>query len=333
MRITRDTLLKAAKDWTAARLRQDRNVVCVYLTGSLLQDEPLLGGTTDIDLVFVHPNDPEKPREIVRLTEDVHIDVAHLSQNVFHQPRHLRADAWVGSYLCSSPLVLHDTQHWFEFTQASVFSQFFRPENVLERARPAADSARQTWLELHSLTGTPSPADRWAYLKALENAANAIALLNGAPLTERRFLLNYPQRAQAVQHPGLAGGLVDLFTAQMPDGETWAAWHKDWEAAFTAAGQAADFPPRLHPGRRNYYARAMDALFKDQPAAALWLLLRTWTLAVVNLGETAPSAGYKDACAACGLDGAEFSRRLEELDAYLDAVEETLDIWAQKNGV
>jgi len=141
------------------------------------------------------------------------------------------------------------------------------------------------------------------------------------------------QRAQAVQHPGLAGGLVDLFTAQMPDGETWAAWHKDWEAAFTAAGQAADFPPRLHPGRRNYYARAMEALFKDQPAAALWLLLRTWTLAVVTLGEAAPSAGYEDACAACGLDGAEFSRRLEELDAYLDAVEETLDIWAQKNGV
>jgi hypothetical protein len=308
MRITRETLLKAAKDWTAARLRQDRNVVCVYLTGSLLGEEPLLGGTTDIDLIFVHPNDPEKPREIVRLTDDVHIDVAHLSQSVFHQPRHLRLDAWVGSYLCAGPLMLHDTQHWFEFTQASAFSQFFRPENVMERSRPAADAARQTWLELHSLTGAPDAHARWAYLKALENAANAIAVLNGPPLTERRFLLQFPQRAQAVGRPGLAGGLVDLFMPEKPDAETWQMW-------------------------QLYYERAADALFSDHPEAAVWMLLRTWTLTLTSLPEDSSLLiAWENACLSCGLGGSEFNHRLASLDTYLDSVEETLDIWAQQNG-
>ena len=251
--------------WTAARLRQDRNVVCVYLTGSLLSEEPLLGGTTDIDLIFVHPNDPEKPREIVRLTDEVHLDVAHLSQSVFHQPRHLRLDAWVGSYLCAGPLMLHDTQHWFEFTQASAFSQFFRPENVMERSRPAADAARQTWLELHSLTGAPDAHARWAYLKALENAANAIAVLNGPPLTERRFLLQFPQRAQTVGRPGLAGGLVDLFMPEKPDAETWQMWLENWRTAFNAASQLPDFPPRLHPCRQRYYERARGCPVQRSP--------------------------------------------------------------------
>lgn len=334
MRITRETLLKAAKDWTAARLRQDRSVVCVYLTGSLLQEEPLLGGTTDIDLVFVHPNEPEKPREIVRLTDDVHIDVAHLSQSVFHQPRHLRVDAWVGSYLCAGPVMLHDTQHWFEFTQASAFSQFFRPENVMERARPAAESARQAWLELHSLTDAPDAAARWTYLKALENAANAIALLNGPPLTERRFLLNFPGRAAAVNRPGLAGGLVDLFLPQVPEAEIWKIWLENWKKAYTAASQLTSVLPRLHPCRLRYYERSADALFTDQPGAAAWMLLRTWTLALLNLPQGNPHfAAWEEACRTCGLGESDFSHRLADLDVYLDSVEETLDIWAQANGV
>lgn len=334
MRITRETLLKAAKDWTAARLRQDRSVVCVYLTGSLLQEEPLLGGTTDIDLVFVHPNEPEKPREIVRLTDDVHIDVAHLSQGLFHQPRHLRVDAWVGSYLCAGPVMLHDTQHWFEFTQASAFSQFFRPENVMERSRPATEAARQAWLELHSLTAAPDAAARWSYLKALENAANAIAVLNGPPLTERRFLLNFPGRAAAVSRPGLAGGLVDLFLPQVPDGETWKIWLENWKKAYTAASQLSSVLPRLHPCRLRYYERAAEALFADQPGAAAWMLLRTWTLALLNLpAENSHLAAWEEACRMCGLGEDEFSHRLAALDVYLDSVEETLDIWAQANGV
>ena len=229
MRITRETLLKLARDTAAQRVRQTARGL--HLPDRLAAQRGAAAGWHNRYRPDLRPstNDPEKPREMVRLTDEVHLDIAHLSQSIFHQPRHLRLGCLARArYLCSHPLVLHDTHHWFEFTQASAFSQFFRPENVMERSRPAADAARQTWLELHSLTGAPDAHARWAYLKALENAANAIAVLNGPPLTERRFMLQFPQRAQTLGRPGLAGGLVDLYMPEKPDAETWQMWLENW---------------------------------------------------------------------------------------------------------
>ncbi len=54
MRITPEILQKLARDTVAQRTRSDRDVVAVYLQGSLLRDDPLLGGTADIDLFFIH---------------------------------------------------------------------------------------------------------------------------------------------------------------------------------------------------------------------------------------------------------------------------------------
>ena len=63
------------------------------------------------------------------------------------------------------------------------------------------------------------------------------------------------------------------------------------------------------------------------------MLLRTWTLALTSLPEDSSLlTAWEGACQSCGLGGAEFSHRLASLDTYLDSVEETLDIWAQKNG-
>ncbi|MFN7037533.1 MAG: hypothetical protein ACK4SN_14335, partial [Bellilinea sp.] len=114
MRITLEALHKAARESAERYARRDRSLVCIYLTGSLLGDEPLLGGTTDIDLIFVHTTLPPYGREIVRLTDEIHLDIAHLPQSVFQQPRRLRADTWIGSFLCANPIPLHDLGHWFE---------------------------------------------------------------------------------------------------------------------------------------------------------------------------------------------------------------------------
>ena len=53
MRINSEMLIKTARDHVAKRLRQPNDIVAVYLTGSDTSEEPLLGGTTDIDMVFV----------------------------------------------------------------------------------------------------------------------------------------------------------------------------------------------------------------------------------------------------------------------------------------
>ena len=147
MRINRDTLLGIANDTVAQRVRQDHGILSAYLCGSLLGDHFLLGGSADIDLVFIHIDLPPVGREIQRLTDDVHLDIAHYSQKDFREPRRLRQHAWLGPTIFSCRL-LHDPQHFMHFTQASVRGQFERPDHVLERARPQSAHARQVWVEL-----------------------------------------------------------------------------------------------------------------------------------------------------------------------------------------
>ncbi|HMD89737.1 MAG TPA: hypothetical protein VKF38_11295 [Anaerolineaceae bacterium] len=334
MRITRETLTKAARDFAKQRSQSDRRLVCIYLTGSLLEEEPLLGGTTDIDLVVVHDDEPPINREIVRLTDEVHIDVAHRSAADYRQPRHLRLDPWLGAFLCQNPIVLYDTQHWFEFTQAGVCAQFYQPDYVLQRARPLAESARQKWMELHNAEYNPGPIKLLAYLKALENAANSIACLNGVPLTERRFMVNFPDRAQAIQRPGLSAGLLDLFLNQPISDEDWLAWLKNWKIALKTASQMENCPPRIHPCRELYYERAIETLKTDNLGSAMWILLRTWTLALLCLANNESSnQAWQKACQKLALDETQFEPRIVALDAYLDSVEEALDVWSAQMGI
>lgn len=329
MRITRDTLLKAARDSAAQRARVGRDILCIYLTGSLTTEQPLLGGVTDIDLIVVHSSEPAVEREVVRLTDEVSLDIAHYPQHIYQRPRLLRSDAWIGSFLAEDPLPLYDVAHWFEFTQASAAAQFYEPENVIQRARPLAESARQGWLALEG--AAVAPQSLRAYLKVLEQAGNAVACLSGAPLTERRFMLHLPERAGAIGRPGLADGLADLFTPSEPlNADQWNELHAAWQAALGAAAALPDAPVRLHPARRLYYERAAAALQEEQPAAALWIMLRTWTLALL---AGAPDAGWMDACRLLELNEAHFERRLASLDGYLDGVEEAHDEYIRTNGI
>lgn len=334
MRITRETLLKLARDTVQLQLQRDRRLVCIYLTGSLLIEEPLLGGTTDIDLIFVHDSEPLIEREIVRMSDEVHLDIAHYSQMVFHQPRHLRVDPWIGPFLCQNPIILHDSHHWFEFTQAAVCAQFKQPEYVYQRARVLSDQARQGWLSLHLGSVEGDTKRVLAYLYALENAANAVASFNGPPLTERRLMLQLGPRAEAAGRPGLAGGLVDLITADSVSPDEWHAWQTAWSDALSAAGRLEAHPARLDPHRKQYYTRAAASLWDSSPEAALWIALRTWTLALDCLEESTPGfVIWQDACRSLKLDKSSFPERLEQMDAYIDGVEETLDQWAREYGI
>jgi hypothetical protein len=142
-------MLRLARDTAAIRANEDHSIVCIYVTGSVVTEEPFIGGTTDIDLFIVHTGQPVVSREVRYLSDDVTLDIAHIDQILFQQPRRLRANAWLGPFLCAKPKVLYDTHHWFEFTEASVAAQFYRPEYALERALPMAAAARQTWMKNH----------------------------------------------------------------------------------------------------------------------------------------------------------------------------------------
>lgn len=337
MRLTRETLIKIARETASQRARVSRRLVCIYLTGSVLGDSPLLGGTTDIDLIMIHDSEPAQPREIVRLSDEIHLDISHYPQSLFHQPRHLRVDPWLGPFIYSKPMVLHDTQHWFDFIQAATGAQFFQPDYVFQRASNMAQAARQAWMDLALNSDSPHPKRVHDFLKVLENAGNALVCLTdeGKPLAERRFLLQFPLRVQALDQPELISELTHLV---IPDPtvleETWPTWLENWGLAYRAAGKREDVPAHIHPARHLYYERAANAVWDENPDAAAWLLLRSWSLAAGYLDADDPAClAWQAACLQAGLDEEHFESRLQAADLFLDHIEETLDNWGRSNGV
>lgn len=334
MRINRQTLLKIAEDTVTQRARQDRSILSAYLSGALLSEEDcLLGGTADIDLTFVHLDAPPVEREVQRLTDEVHLDIAHYDQRDFRQARNLRLHPWLGPtiYACK---VLYDPQHFMDFTQASVRGQFNRPDYVLGRARSQAEHARQIWSGFAGqIPGQPGPKELAGYLRAIDHAANSVASLNGPPLTERRMLLQFPERAESVGHMGLYPALLGMLGAPRVDAAAIKFWLPGWRHTLEALTQD-NLPVKLHPCRHNYYHRAFETILEsDEPSAVLWPLLRTWTLAVAHLPENDPGiAAWGEACQRLGLLGDGFAERVEALDAFLDLVEETIEQWSRQRG-
>lgn len=334
MRITRDLLLNTARDTVKRQTYGGHDLLCAYLTGSLIYDQPLLGGITDIDLVYIHSVDIPCSREIVPITEEIHLDIAHYPQSMFSQPRQMRTDPWVGSFLCHDPIMLYDTSHWFEYTQAGVFAQFFLPSNTIQRVKFFSERARSSWLRMQMPNGEFSPATLLDYLRILKDAANAIASLTSVPLTERRFLVDFPERAQNLKMPGLAGGFVDLILPVDPVEPNWENWLENWKASYTELLKKADIPLGLSNGRLPYYEKAILELQNTRQEAALWIMLWTWTLIASLLAPQSPEvAAYNNFCSLLALDESRFTERLAALDTYLDTVEETIDNWSYQNGL
>lgn len=329
MRITREKLVELARR-EAERQGAAEGVVAVYGIGSLARGDPLLGGAADIDLVVIHRDTPPLRREVIPLSEEVHLDIAHHTRQAYEKPRQLRVHPWNGPAICE-PLFLHDPQHFFEWVQAGVRGQFFRAENRLARAAAFLRAARQRRQGLRQ-----APSWVQAFAKAALEAANAAACLTGFPAAGRAAALGLRERLLGLGRPDLYAGFLALLGAQDLDGWRAPEWLSAWGRAFDAARASSD--PALHPGRRLYYLRAFQSLAEAGEVEALvWPLLTTWSRAVSSLrgspavAEHTPT--WEAALAALGLDPAQRPRREQELEAYLDEVEAFLETWAQEQGV
>ena len=332
MRINRNMLLKIANDTVQKYVGTDRTLMAAYLQGSLLGDSPLIGNTADIDLFFIHTDEIGMSREIIRVSDEVHLDISHQTHKVYRQPRELRVDPWLGPavYNCK---IMYDPQHFLDFVQASVRGQFNSADNVLSRVRKQARHAREMWESFFSNPHPPVPQDASMYLRALEHAANAFTGLIGQNLTERRFLLDLPAKADALHKPGLFPGFLGLLGSSAVDTETLRSWLPEWQKAY-AALPASAAPIRLHLHRWLYYERAVDVILNGPSSHdILWPLWRTWTHVMCALPEdTTHRSAWQKAGEQLGLLGAAFAEKIEGLDSYLDTVEEILDNWARANG-
>jgi predicted nucleotidyltransferase len=333
MRVTRESLIRIAKETAQERAYNDPEIIAAYLTGSLLNVEPMLGGTADIDIVLVCKNVPANNREFVKLTSDFHLDISRRAKDEFKNPRELRIDPWLG-YEMYDPMLLYEREKFFDFVQASLRAgfDFEQPPLMLQRCRKLLAHARRFWMELDEVEGSPKPSEVRSYLRSLYHAINTVAEISGEPLQERRLLLEIPFRAEAAQRPGLSIGAYALSGASQVDAAKMNSWLGDWKSAFKLAGEKPAADIRINPIRLNYYEKAIKALLEgENPQAALWPLLHTWTLACEVL-EGDHLRFWQSAISELGL-GANFQERLEGLDQYIDEIETLLDEIAAAYGV
>jgi len=336
MRVTRESLIRIAKETTQERAFNDRDIIAAYLTGSLVSNEidPLLGGTTDIDIIFVHATEPKHRREFVRLTPDFHVDLGHRAKSEFKRPRELRLDPWLG-WEMYDPMLLFEREKFFEFVQAGLRAgfEFNAPAPALRRSRALLAHGRQIWRDLLEIEDIVKPIDVVKYIKSLYHAVNAVAELSGPPLHERRLLLEFPSRAEAAQRPGMTAGLYGLLGASNLDAVTINAWLPEWKSAFEVATESSRVDPRIHPARLNYYEKSIQAMLSgDNPRAALWSLLQTWALAADVLPDNAIDS-WRSACGQLGLNAIGIEEHVNALDHFLDGVEGLLDELSAQHGL
>ncbi len=336
MRVTRESLIRIAKETAQERAYNDRDIIAAYLTGSLVSKEhdPMLGGAADIDIIFVHNGEPKHRREFVKLTPDFHIDIGHRARAEFKRPRELRLDPWLG-WEMYDPMLLYEREKFFEFVQAGLRAgfEFNAPAPALHRSRKLLKDARSLWRGLLEIEDVVAPKDIQQYMRSLYHAVNAVAELSGPPLAERRVLLDFASRAEAAQRPGMEAALVGLLGASDLDASAMNEWLTQWKSDFEAALSSNRVEARIHPTRMNYYFKAMEAMLGgDQPKAVLWSLLRTWTFAAEVLPEPGLEA-WRSACGQLGLGWVGFDQRVSGLDHFLDEVEALLDDLAAQHGL
>lgn len=331
--IERATLVKIARDTALKRMQARPSLLSAYLTGSVAAGEPMLGDATDIDLVLIDSLPPPAAREVVRLTDQVALDIHHRHRDEYANAKLLRGHPWRGPEL-AEPLFLHDPTHFFELAQASARGQFHRPENVATRARTFAAWARDA-LHVGELPGAEpeAPVALADLCQAALNAANAAITLTGFPAGGRRLAMKLEAAARKLGRQDLYTAFIDLFGAPAVDEATATQFLADWSAAYRAGPSAAD--ELIHPARRTLYERGFHAMIQaGRPADALWLMVLTWNALMRNVPT---GGGHADRWAAflqrLGLaPAAAYAARVQQAVEYVDAVTALVEDWAERNG-
>ena len=330
MRITRDALLKLAKDTVQKRFAPDLNVTAVFLVGSLRPEHAVVESAADVDLLVIHNGELPRDREIIKLSNEYHLDILYEPASLYAQPRELRGDGWRG-WAMWDPQLLFQRGRFFEYTQSVVRAQFEQPANLLKRARSFSVPARENWYAMQ--LDPEGAANPLRILNVVSNAANALACLTGAPIPERRLLADFPQRAQSLGQEELIQTLFAC-VGSSANAQSIGKWRPAWESAFkTAAQSPGDL--RLHSARLTYYKSAIDAQLESaMPSAALWPMLYTWALAADNdTMDEDQSRAWEAVCVEMGLDAEALPERLQAQDIFLDRLEETLEQVAVENGI
>lgn len=335
MRITREILHTFAQQTVNSLLRSEPDIHAAYLVGSLIDENPLLGGITDIDLVLVHKYQATVTRECTPLTPDVSLDIYHKIREDYTKHRSFRQDPYMGYPLTHYNIILHDSEHWLEFIQSSVNAEFHRSDNVLARVRKFSNAARDNWFSL--LQSPPKSHKDWLnrYLEILSLAANSISGLIGPPLTTRRFIKIFQDRAETLGVPKVLAGFYGLLGVEDESARNYDQWTTALEKDLILLTEGSSPPVHLLPCRHSYYLNGIKALLNsNDPNYAVWPLLKIWLDVRLVLTDPSDQTDVWEACLrTLGLTQEQAAEKIEALDAYLDNIDMVIESWEDVYGI
>ena len=335
MRITREKLLRLSDSYVKQRVRKDRSVVCAYLTGSLLREYPFLNGTTDVDIIMIHSDLEQAYREVSMISEESTFDIYHYPQTYFANPRNLRTDPWIGSSMCYDPIVLFGKGHWYEFVLSSVESSFFLPENTMGRALVFNQEAHKYYSKLQRLANTGYECTYlFNYILCIENAVNSIACLSKRPLTMRRFLQDFSECCTDLDCPDLVKKAEELLHKDNAVEPYYDYYSKAWNYYFDYFSNyaRADFYPEYGKFRMSYYTKAVEAFWEAHLPSALWIMMNTWTH-IFSAMKMEQNEAYHSFLSINGLSPAQAPERMEQIDKFLENIDDTIDNWGKSHGI
>ncbi len=334
MKVTRNMLLETAHNYVKEQTFNDPDIACVFLVGSLMGEDPFLGESTDIDLIFIHNTEPALLREISSLGEDFQFDILHYSRRIFSQPKELRQDPWLGCLFCDAPIVLYDTYHFFDFLRAGIYSDFFSAPNTYARSQFFYKKARDRWMDLQHRVDELSADTVYDYLLTLYDAANCIACLVGKPIPERRFLSKLETVTTYLGRPGLASGMRDLYGINDYTAFPWQEYLQHLSESMAALSEKSYCPPQYSANRFRYFQQAVSFYQTERSDEALWILFWVWTTVLHTLPKRAPEGkDWKTLCEHLDFTKDSFPLRLQQLDSYLEAVDTTSMEWQKVSGL
>lgn len=333
MRLTRERLLNLTNSYLTKMVRRNPNVVCIYLTGSMLQEDPFINGTTDVDLVVVHNRPEDLPRKIVPITDEATLDIHYFQQSYFNPMRKIRKDPWLGSGMCFDPIQLYGKGHWFEFTQASIESAFFQPEYVLHRSRVFFAQAYESWRALRFDKSMSEARYILNYLRTIESICNSVAALSQHPLTDRRILKDFKAACDAVEIPDVVPLMNQLLIGETDPKPYFEYFSAPWKyyLEFFGNSELVNSIPKYHIYRLKYYTAAVETYWEEHLISALWIMLKTWSVTVEWLNLHG-NEYYTTLLRTIEIGRAFSAQREEQLGKFIDAVDVAIEKWGDEHG-
>jgi hypothetical protein len=284
-----------------------------------------------VDLVIIEEGRREIQREMVPLSDQVHLDISLHPQSVYEQPRDLRTHPWLGPAICE-PSYLHDPDHFFEWVQASVRGLFHRPDFVHERAIGFLKRARGEKEGMHDQVG-------WLklHLNTLLEGCNAFVSLYNPPVAGRRIALDLERIVEEAGHPEIIQDFQHMLGADQINGRSASENVASWARAFDSASRE-DGHPELHPCRREYHLQAYQAMIEaGRPETILWPLLHIWDHTMRSLVAEDRAEDhlpeFEQILEDTRLSPTDREAREQELENYLDHIEGLIEYWGEENGV